>query len=154
MGVTKLILNGSVLILNPGGTPNPEIDFTSLIKEVSIQPKRASVNVSAHGDPADTFGKGGGQHMMTINWFYPAALGALLPALLGELNADTPTPFSMFFAPGSVAVNNPNITGAVSIHDLGKIGGARNAAMEGSSTLPIDGQCTYKVGGSPADFLF
>ena|ERR1700680_2879566 len=154
MSVTKLILNGSQLQFNPGSTPNPVIDFSSLIKEVSIQPQRASVPVAAHGDPADVFGKGGGQHMMTINFFYPAALSALLPALLAELNMDTATPFSMFAKPGAVGVDNPNITGAVSVHDLGKIGGARNSPMEGQVSLPISGQCTYKVGGTPADFLF
>ncbi len=154
MSVTKLILNGSQFKLNPGSTPNPVIDFTSLIKEWSIQPKRLSVPLGAHGDPADVFGKGSGQHMLTLNFFYPAALSALLPAMLAELNMDTATPFLGQFKPGAVGVDNPSVAGAISLHDLGKIGGARNAPMEGQVTLPVSGQCTYGVGGTPADFLF
>lgn len=153
MPVSKLVLNGSQFQLNPGSTPNPVIDFASILKEWSIQPKRASINTSAHGDLADSFDKGGGQHMLTLNFFYPQALSTIMPALLTELNNNNATPFAASYAPGTTpAVNNPQITGAISVHDLGKWGGARNTAMETSVTLPVNGQLSYNDGTTTVTF--
>jgi hypothetical protein len=148
MPVEKKILNGSVLKLNPGGVGGTELDLSGLIRNASVQPKRVSVATGAHGDLADTFGKGSGQHQLVIDLMYPNSLSAVMPALIAEFNQQEPTGFSLKLSSAPTGVDNPEITGEVSIHDLGNFGGARNEVMTMSVTLPISGQISYNNGAT------
>lgn len=138
--IEKLILNGTQLIMNPAaGTPTV---LSPYITNAAVQFRRASVQTGAHGDLADTQGKGPGQHQFVFAWRYPRALSLLLPFFLVELNLDDPTPFHLFAKPGVVGLDNHRAAFAVAITDIGQLGGERGATMDGNVTLPISGQVT------------
>lgn len=159
MSQARLIIRKARVWYSPAavGLTFAWVEVSGFFKDFSIMPKLGRLDTGGYQDVGKRNDKLDPEHQVKFDFYHSRLWTEFSSLMVAELANPDPT-YWMAKYQGLVATSadNPCRRVAVSLTDLGTIGGAKNTAAAGQFTLDVEGQIYKSVtaGDPPVDGSF